>query len=410
MKKLVVFLGLAALLMFPVYTSANTEVEKLVFENVKLEEVKWNGLTLKKGQIGLIEIKKKVNLWKRVGNKLEAVRVLKPGEKYRVYSSDQKFGGQYGLGGNLYITNVAGSIKYSTPPKSLVSKVNPKIYDVKVEPLGHSYFSLDVGTSEQGKLFLMIKPSEENPNFTGRASTSRAGDGTSIVFHHEPIDYSKWNYNNKDQYFFEKYADHYNRYTDDWFIVIGTNLNGKTTENGKYIHKVSSLPMSTLYNQAIVKGFYMVGGPDLEELQKKIIPVKNQYIEKVQPYMKETGLRLSDFGERADTSHPVGNHLNTNFVVHPPEGGREFMAFQAGKSALVTDGYNRFLILDAVFENEKYIKTAAKSLVALGYPKTESKIIEELKKVKETGETVFANKNAYIKRSNYIKDVYVMWK
>jgi hypothetical protein len=67
-------------------------------------------LPYKKGQIGMVTVKKKINLWKRGANhKLTAVRVLKPGEKYRVYG---KTGGQFSLGSNLYITNIAGYLDY----------------------------------------------------------------------------------------------------------------------------------------------------------------------------------------------------------------------------------------------------------------------------------------------------------
>ncbi|MDP4170908.1 MAG: C40 family peptidase, partial [Bacillota bacterium] len=44
---------------------------------------------LKKGQIGTVYIKKKITLWQRNNNnKLTAVRVLNPGEQYRVYDKD----------------------------------------------------------------------------------------------------------------------------------------------------------------------------------------------------------------------------------------------------------------------------------------------------------------------------------
>ncbi|MGE6487613.1 C40 family peptidase [Paenisporosarcina sp. NPDC076898] len=75
-----------------------------------------SGITLstKPGQIGEIVVTKNINLWKRdANNKLLYVRVLKVGEKYRVYKKDNLYGGQYGLGANMYITNMPAHIKYT---------------------------------------------------------------------------------------------------------------------------------------------------------------------------------------------------------------------------------------------------------------------------------------------------------
>lgn len=86
-------------------------------------KVYWDGLLMKKGQIGKIEVVKPINLWKREGDKLEFVRVLKPGEQYRVYKYDNKFGGQYGLGDNHYITNMKGYVNYKTPSKAKLKEL-----------------------------------------------------------------------------------------------------------------------------------------------------------------------------------------------------------------------------------------------------------------------------------------------
>ncbi len=73
----------------------------------------FRGLAVKSGQIGIVEVKKPINLWKRnSSNKLEMVRILKPGEKYRVYVYDTMYGGQYGLGSSMYITNMPEHIDY----------------------------------------------------------------------------------------------------------------------------------------------------------------------------------------------------------------------------------------------------------------------------------------------------------
>ncbi|MGN7179143.1 endopeptidase [Paenibacillus sp. FSL R5-0490] len=68
---------------------------------------------VKQGQIGMVYVKKKINLWQRTeNNKLKMVRILNPGEKYRVYNYDTLFGGQYNLGSQLYITNMESYIEY----------------------------------------------------------------------------------------------------------------------------------------------------------------------------------------------------------------------------------------------------------------------------------------------------------
>jgi N-acetylmuramoyl-L-alanine amidase len=83
----------------------------------------WDGMELKKGQCGRITILKPINLWKRIESRLETVRVLQPGEVYRVYGYDEQHGGQYGVGAGLWVTNMDGYIKYETPSKDLLDKV-----------------------------------------------------------------------------------------------------------------------------------------------------------------------------------------------------------------------------------------------------------------------------------------------
>lgn len=106
----------------------------LPMPNVHAETVVyWERTKLVKGQIGKIEVLKSINLWKKENGKLQFVRVLKPKEQYRVYSYD---GTQYGLGGNLYVTNIKGYILYKTPPKEKLKLVNPEWYSVKKLSLG----------------------------------------------------------------------------------------------------------------------------------------------------------------------------------------------------------------------------------------------------------------------------------
>ncbi|MCK6207064.1 M23 family metallopeptidase [Bacillus infantis] len=89
------------------------------------EKVYWEGLEMRKGQIGLVEIIKPINLWKRDANdNLTIERVLKPGEKYRVYGYDEKHGGQYDLGSKLWVTKMDGYINYKTPSQDKIDEFN----------------------------------------------------------------------------------------------------------------------------------------------------------------------------------------------------------------------------------------------------------------------------------------------
>ncbi|MBP2242277.1 hypothetical protein J2Z40_002851 [Cytobacillus eiseniae] len=87
-------------------------------EDSKAATVYWDGVELKKGQIGRVTVIKPINLWKRTEDGLQFVRVLQAGEKYRVYRMDELYGGQYGVGDNAYITKVKGHVIYETPSAS----------------------------------------------------------------------------------------------------------------------------------------------------------------------------------------------------------------------------------------------------------------------------------------------------
>lgn len=95
--------------------------------------VYWDGMILKKGQIGRLDILKPINLWKRdSGDKLVFVRVLKPGERYRVYQYSSKYGGQYGLGGSCFVTNMKGYVAFKTPSKAKLQQLDPDTYATKL--------------------------------------------------------------------------------------------------------------------------------------------------------------------------------------------------------------------------------------------------------------------------------------
>ncbi|MDP4170906.1 MAG: phosphodiester glycosidase family protein [Bacillota bacterium] len=95
--------------------------------------VNWEGMQLLKGQVGRVDIVKRINLWKRENNKLTFVRVLKPGEKYRVYQYSSLFGGQYGLGGAYFVSKINGYVSYKTPSLYKLKLVNPDLYGTKLQ-------------------------------------------------------------------------------------------------------------------------------------------------------------------------------------------------------------------------------------------------------------------------------------
>lgn len=91
------------------------------------DKVMWDKTELKPGQIGKVTILKRINLWQDgLNGKLEMVRVLNPGEEYRVYRFREDHGGQYNVGGGMWITKMDGYIKYETPSKAMLAKLNSK--------------------------------------------------------------------------------------------------------------------------------------------------------------------------------------------------------------------------------------------------------------------------------------------
>ncbi|TYS66386.1 N-acetylmuramoyl-L-alanine amidase [Bacillus infantis] len=83
----------------------------------------WDGMDFKKGQIGRVSILKPINLWKDdVAGKLKMERVLRPGNRFRVYGYRDKYGGQYDVGGGFWVTKMDGYIEYETPSKALLAE------------------------------------------------------------------------------------------------------------------------------------------------------------------------------------------------------------------------------------------------------------------------------------------------
>ncbi|MGE6487636.1 CAP domain-containing protein [Paenisporosarcina sp. NPDC076898] len=77
-------------------------------------KVYWDGIELKKGQIGRVTVDSKTTLYKLENNTYTAVRQMDKGERYRVYTLRS---GYYGVGGGLVVKKEAPVI-YQTPSKS----------------------------------------------------------------------------------------------------------------------------------------------------------------------------------------------------------------------------------------------------------------------------------------------------
>lgn len=92
-------------------------------ESQKSQPPQWDGMELKKGQIGRIKILKPINLWTDdLKGNLQMVRILQPGEVYRVYGYRNKHGGQYDVGAKHWITKMDGYTQYETPSKALLKQ------------------------------------------------------------------------------------------------------------------------------------------------------------------------------------------------------------------------------------------------------------------------------------------------
>ncbi|MEK4244691.1 phosphodiester glycosidase family protein [Psychrobacillus sp. FSL K6-2684] len=105
---------------FAVVTSSLFQPSQVEAQATK---VYWDGILMVPGQVGKIKVVKPINLWKRTSNGLVFEKILKPGEQYRVYRYDNLYGGQYGLGGGMYITKMAGYVEYKTPSKSKLKEL-----------------------------------------------------------------------------------------------------------------------------------------------------------------------------------------------------------------------------------------------------------------------------------------------
>lgn len=118
---------------FAVVTSSLFQPSQVEAQATK---VYWDGILMVPGQVGKIKVVKPINLWKRTSDGLVFERILKPGEQYRVYRYDNLYGGQYGLGGGMYITKMAGYVDYKTPSKAKLRELENAQGGSTVTPVG----------------------------------------------------------------------------------------------------------------------------------------------------------------------------------------------------------------------------------------------------------------------------------
>lgn len=112
MKKWILGAAVCFVLMFSSFFSHETSAKVI-----------WNGMELKKGQIGKVTILKQTELYQLNGANKKVIRKLKPGEVYRIY---QFLPGKLGLGGGKFIDR-DNRIKYQTPSKEKIQALGVKI-------------------------------------------------------------------------------------------------------------------------------------------------------------------------------------------------------------------------------------------------------------------------------------------
>ncbi|WP_053367737.1 DUF3298 and DUF4163 domain-containing protein [Bacillus sp. FJAT-27245] len=112
MKKRIVTLALSSALLFGITAPHQASAK-----------VMWNGSELKKGQIGLVTIVKETNLLTETDGKITVVRVLKPGEMYRIYSFAP---GRLNVGAGLFVHR-DNKINYQTPSKEKLQALGVQI-------------------------------------------------------------------------------------------------------------------------------------------------------------------------------------------------------------------------------------------------------------------------------------------
>jgi len=121
-KKLVLMV-LSFLIAFTLYIPRTKAMEttdpNFCSQFVGLTKIWWNGVELKKGQIGRLTILKDTPLYKVSGETKTFSRTLKKGEFYRIYAFKP---GMLSVGGGYYVTRDA-KVSYETPSKTKLAAV-----------------------------------------------------------------------------------------------------------------------------------------------------------------------------------------------------------------------------------------------------------------------------------------------
>lgn len=114
-RKGIVSLVLGFIIALGVFSGGTTEASTVYLGNFPMVQ----------GQIGRVTILKTTTLWKLGSNsQLTFSRTLHPGRQYRVYNFRSIQGGLYGLGGGYYVEKNPTYVKYETPSKSKLAKLN----------------------------------------------------------------------------------------------------------------------------------------------------------------------------------------------------------------------------------------------------------------------------------------------
>ncbi|TQR21781.1 N-acetylmuramoyl-L-alanine amidase family protein [Psychrobacillus vulpis] len=103
------------------------DVNKDLAGVTNIEKIMWGKTELKLGQKGKITVLKDINVWEdspHASGEIIHTRTLKKGGEFRVYNYRPEHGGQYYLGAGEWVTNMPEHIKYETPSKAMLEKLN----------------------------------------------------------------------------------------------------------------------------------------------------------------------------------------------------------------------------------------------------------------------------------------------
>ena len=91
------------------------------------DKIMWGKTELKKGQKGKITVLQDTKVWEdspHSSSEIVHTRTLKKDGEFRVYDYRPDHGGQYYLGANEWVTKMPEDIKYETPSKAMLEKLN----------------------------------------------------------------------------------------------------------------------------------------------------------------------------------------------------------------------------------------------------------------------------------------------